>query len=138
MIFHVFINFNDESFIFICTYTSCMCKKYLLTKREHFRNNRQFHCTQIYTFLGFSIHKCYDTVPLQIKIESCSNNNCNSNKDIKKAYIHFVLLLGKTRSLHIQHTVLYIFLTSPNKIPLSADIIFMEDVNTPQIDFSFS
>ena len=33
--------------------------------------------------MDFSI--CHDTVPLQIKIESCSNNNCNSNKDIKKA-----------------------------------------------------
>ena len=72
--------------------------------------------------MDFSI--CYDTVPLQIKIESCSNNNCNSNKDIKKAFIHFILLLDKIKkSAHTAHFFVH-FLTSPNKIPLSADILW--------------
>ena len=84
-------------------------------------------------YVGFSI--CHDTVPLQIKIESCSNNNCNSNKDIKKAkYINFILLLGQTR----RHT----FLTSLHKIKPhkihSVSGLFMEDVSTPKMDFSFS
>ena len=69
--------------------------------------------------MDFSI--CHDTVPLQIKIESCSNNNCNSNKDIKKAkYINFILLLGQTR----RHTFLTSLHKSHIKFPLLVDFLW--------------
>ena len=79
---------------------------------------------------GFSI--CHDTVPLQIKIESCSNNNCNSNKDIKKAKYIYTTPRQNKKSHFFNITA-----QKPHKIP-SVSGHFMEDVNTPQMDFSFS
>ena len=80
MIFHVFIQWWK----FHCTYTVCVKSSTSQKNRNIFLITGSF---TIYKVILFGFFHVMTLWPFRSK-QSCNNNNCNSNKDIKRANIY--------------------------------------------------